>query len=89
MQMKHIDVTFHFVKEIIEEGDLMFEKIHMKENLADMLTKVVLGANFNHYKNLLHILRLSSVELVWINYMWLNPLGRGYVGKCSSFAELT
>jgi len=37
---KHIDIKFQFVREIIEEGDLVLEKIHTKENPVDMLTKV-------------------------------------------------
>jgi len=28
-RMKHIDEIFHFVREILEKGDLMLEKIHM------------------------------------------------------------
>ena len=36
-----IDVKFHFIQEILEEGDIELQKIHMKENPADMLTNVV------------------------------------------------
>jgi len=39
---KHIDVRFHFVWEILEKGDIELQKIHTKENPADMRTKVVL-----------------------------------------------
>ena len=52
-------LRFHFVREILEEGHLVFEKIHTKENLANLLTKVVPGAKFNHCKNLLHILQVA------------------------------
>ena len=38
---KHIDVRYHFVREILEEGDIELLKIHTSENPADMLTKVV------------------------------------------------
>jgi len=27
---------FHFVREILEEGDLVLEKIHTKKNLTDV-----------------------------------------------------
>ena len=50
-KMKHIDVLFHFVREILDEDDI--------ELLKDMLTKVVLKVKFTHYKEMLHIL---SVE---------------------------
>jgi len=53
---KHIDVRFHFVREILDEGDIELQKIYTKENSADVLTKVVPGVKFAHCKELLHIL---------------------------------
>ena len=38
---KHIDFRFHLVREILDEGDIVLQKVHIKENPADMLTKVV------------------------------------------------
>ena len=38
-RMKHIDVRFHFVQEILDEGDIELLKIHIKENHADMLKR--------------------------------------------------
>ena len=57
--MKHMEFRFYFVREILEESDLVFEMIHTKENPADMLIKMVLGAKFNYCKNLLHILSVA------------------------------
>ena len=57
---KHIDIKFHFVREILDEGDIELQKIYTNENPADMLTKVVSGVKFAHCKELLHIqLRLA------------------------------
>ena len=65
VRMKHIDVKFHFVWEILDECDIKLQKIHTKENPTDMLTKFVLGVKFAHCKELLHILPVVSlVELV-------------------------
>jgi len=55
---KYIDIRFHFVREILDEGDIELRKIHT-ENPADMLTKVVPGVKFTHYKELLHILQIA------------------------------
>jgi len=38
---KHIDVRFHFVRKILDEGDIELPKIHTKENPVDMLTKII------------------------------------------------
>jgi len=51
--MKHIDVKYHFVRDVLEDGDIEVKKIHTKANPTDMLTKVIPGVKFNHCKNLL------------------------------------
>lgn len=52
---KYIDVRFHFIREIVEDGDIILQKIGTADNLADMLTKVVTGIKFNHCLNLVNI----------------------------------
>jgi hypothetical protein len=55
---KHIDVRYHFVREILEEEEILLQKIHTAENPADMLTKVVTKAKFEHCLNLVNILHI-------------------------------
>jgi hypothetical protein len=38
---KHIDVQYHFVREVVEDGSVDFQKVHTKENPADVSTKLV------------------------------------------------
>jgi len=57
--MKHIDVMIHFIWEILEEGDIKLKKIYTKENLVDILTKVIPGVKFEHWKKLFHILLVA------------------------------
>ena len=52
---KHIDVRYHFVREILEEEEILLQKIDTKENPADMLTKVVTRAKFEHCLDLVNI----------------------------------
>jgi len=59
VRTKHIDVRFHIVREILDEGDIVLQKVHIKENPADMLTNVVSGVKFTHCKELLHILPVA------------------------------
>jgi len=56
---KHIDVRFHFIWKILEEGDIESLKVHTKVNPADMLTKVISGVKFTHCKEMLHILPVA------------------------------
>ena len=55
---KHIDVRYHFVREILEEEEILLQKIDTKENPADMVTKVVTRAKFEHCLDLVNILHI-------------------------------
>ena len=48
VQTKHIVVRFQFVRDIIREGRILFQKIETVENLTDLLTKLVIAIKFNH-----------------------------------------
>ena len=38
---KYIGIQYHFIREVVEDGSVDLQKIHMKENLADVLTKLI------------------------------------------------
>jgi hypothetical protein len=38
---EHIQLKYHFIRSVLEDGELKLEKIHTSQNPADMLTKVV------------------------------------------------
>jgi ATP-binding cassette subfamily B (MDR/TAP) protein 1 len=38
---KHIDIKYHFIRSLLEDGQFTLEKIHTRDNPADMFTKVV------------------------------------------------
>jgi len=53
VRTKHIDVKFHFIREILDKGDIEVQKIHTKKNPANMLIKIVPRVKFTHCKKLL------------------------------------
>ena len=56
---KHIDVRYHFVQKILDEGEIELQKVHTKENPTNMLIKEISGVKFTHCKELLHILPVA------------------------------
>lgn len=40
-KIKHIGVQYHFVHEVVEEWSVYMQKIHTKDNLADVMTKSI------------------------------------------------
>ena len=53
---KHIQLWYHFIRSILEDGWLKLEKIHTNENPADMLTKVVTREKLNSSSALVGLL---------------------------------
>ena len=51
-RIKHIDVRFHFIRDVVEKGAIKVEKVITDDNAADMLTKIVPLAKFAHCKDL-------------------------------------
>nr|KYP53356.1 Retrovirus-related Pol polyprotein from transposon TNT 1-94 [Cajanus cajan] len=45
---KHIDVKHHFIRDIVTIGEVLLQKVHTSENPADMLTKPLPNAKFQH-----------------------------------------
>ncbi|CAN0860294.1 Retrovirus-related Pol polyprotein from transposon TNT 1-94 [Linum grandiflorum] len=41
---KHIDVRYHWLRDVIEEQMMKLKKVHTDKNCADVLTKVVPGS---------------------------------------------
>ena len=36
---KHVDVRYHFIRNLVDDGIIKLEYINTQENVADMLTK--------------------------------------------------
>ncbi|GKA09051.1 hypothetical protein Tco_0688382 [Tanacetum coccineum] len=54
---KHIDVQYHFIREILEEGGVRIQKVHTSKNPVDMLTKVLAGIKFNYCLDLINVVK--------------------------------
>jgi hypothetical protein len=52
---KHIDVRFHKIRELVATAELLLEKIHTSENVANMLTKPVTADKFKHCLDLTNV----------------------------------
>ena len=47
-RIKHIDVHYHFVCEVIARGDIVVTKVSTHDNLADIMTKTLPVTKFEH-----------------------------------------
>ncbi|GKV37331.1 hypothetical protein SLEP1_g45370 [Rubroshorea leprosula] len=53
---KHIDVRFHFIRDVVSSGEIIVKKINTENNPADMLTKSLLVNKFKHCLDLLNMM---------------------------------
>jgi hypothetical protein len=44
---KHIDVQYHFTRDMVESNKVLLEKVDMLENITDSLTKSVSAVKFS------------------------------------------
>ena len=52
---KHVDVKYHFIREMLEEKQIQLVKVHTTENPADLLTKGLPAESFAHCRRLLGV----------------------------------
>ena len=52
-RMKHIEIKFHHLRDTIEKGKVLLDKVHTNCNPADMLTKLLPTPKFEHCSNLI------------------------------------
>lgn len=52
---KHIDVRYHFIRECVENGDILVKYVRTEEQCADSLTKALTSVKFEAMRNLLGV----------------------------------
>jgi hypothetical protein len=48
---KHIDIQYHYVREVIQNGQVTLKYVPTKDNIADVFTKPLSPAIFNRFKD--------------------------------------
>ena len=59
---KHIDIRYHFVREKVEDGQVLLQYCATKDMKADMMTKPIPAVQFEYLRNILGIQALSAAE---------------------------
>jgi hypothetical protein len=54
---KHIEIHYHFIRDMVQRGALKLQYISMDEQVADMLTKALSRVKFEHFQDKLGIVR--------------------------------
>ena len=52
---KHIDVRYHYMRQVLEDKLITLVKIHTSDNPADLLTKTLPSQQFQHCRQLMGV----------------------------------
>ena len=58
---KHIDIRYHFIRGLVEDGILMLSHLSSESQLADLFTKALDWQTFTHLRNLVGVCLPSSI----------------------------
>ena len=52
---KHVDVKYHFIREVVAKKEVQVIKVATEDNSADMMTKALPTGKFQHCPRLLNL----------------------------------
>lgn len=60
VKSRHLEMDFHFVHKLLEQGTLRLQYVHIDDQTMDILTKRLLIAKFKKCSNLMNIGHLNK-----------------------------
>ena len=60
---KHIDTKFHFIRELVKNGEIVLQHCRTEDQLADILTKALAKKSFDHFRKCLGMQKNPVVEI--------------------------
>ena len=56
---KHIEIKYHYIKDMVHRGEVKLQYIAMDEQIADVLTKPLARVNFEYFREKLGVLQIE------------------------------
>ena len=56
---KHIEIKYHYIKDMVQRGAVKLQYVAMKEPIADVLTKPLARVNFEYFREKLGVLQIE------------------------------
>ena len=57
---KHIDIKYHFLKDLVESKTISIHYVESRNNVADLFTKALAKEKFNNFKQALGLITCPS-----------------------------
>ena len=59
-QTKHIDIKYHYIRDIIESNQLILEHVASEDNVADIFTKPLSALKFIQFREQMGIRKIDT-----------------------------
>ena len=56
---KHIEIKYHYIRDIVERGAVKLQYVAMDEQIADVLTKPLARVRFEYFRENLGVLQIE------------------------------
>ena len=60
---KHIDTKFHFIRELVSNGEIVLQHCRIEDQFVDILTKPLQQKSFEHFRKCLGMQEKPAVEI--------------------------
>ena len=60
---KHIDTRFHYIRELVNNGEIVLEHCRTQEQVADILTKPLVQKSFEFLRKCLGMTERAAVKI--------------------------
>ena len=56
---KHIEIKYHYIRDMVQRGEVKLQYIAMEEQIADVLTKPLARLKFEYFRERLGFLQIE------------------------------
>ena len=59
---KHIEIKYHYIRDMVQRGAVKLQYVAMDEKIADVLTKPLARVKFEYFKESLGVLQIEDTS---------------------------
>ena len=56
---KHIEIKYHYIRDMVQRGAVKLQYVSVKEHIADVLTKPLARMKFEYFREKLGVLQIE------------------------------
>ena len=58
-KLKHIEIKFHYIRDMVQRGVVKLQYMASKEEIADVFTKPLVRVKFEYFREILGVIQME------------------------------